>query len=183
MPTGTLIMTQSSARGVIPYIPREKPLEDHCPLHMCSGHKRQSCAPLGQSVVKMFPMEISKDTQSVPREDSDGSHRDFSGANLMVCLSKILRKTSESFHVKHFHHTTLRLDPHFGRVTVKPYKQSMWFGLVWWQLLIGHSWQFPVWHKSWVNPQELCGINSGSARGRLRVFADPPMGTVLPPTT
>ena len=70
----------------------------------------------------------------------------------LPCAATVHERTRGTSHGKYFHHTTLWLDPHFGAVTVKPYKQNTWFGLVWWQFLIGQRRQFPAWHRMWVKP-------------------------------
>ena len=77
---------------------------------------------------KCFPWEVPQILRVFPREESEGSLKIFRrqtwGSRKKVCLRKILREPSESslgntlsilgnLSREHFHHTTLRLDPHF----------------------------------------------------------------------
>ena len=58
----------------------------------------------------------------------------------------------------------------------------VWFALLWWQLLISRSRQFPgfslvrtgspwptAWHKVWVKPQELCDESADLPKGTMGV--------------
>ena len=127
--------------------------------------------------MKVFPREVFNATQSDPKagfwrllEDFPRPTRGHRLAwenlgSLQTPPVRTLLSIGETSQGEHFHDTTLRLHPHFGRVSDEPYKQNMWYGLVWWCLLIGQSRLFTAWHNIWIKPQELCGESMGQVAG------------------